>query len=116
MTGLPEFNYPAFHAMAARLRARGFTVESPAENPTPACGTWAAYMAMSIPQMLTCDVVATLDGWIKSSGARVELREARTHGKGIVRACDLVALSNAPPHSGAPNFLALFEARKVPEN
>ncbi|MCY1527250.1 hypothetical protein D9M68_623110 [compost metagenome] len=32
MTGLPEFNYPAFHAEAARLRALGYQVENPAEN------------------------------------------------------------------------------------
>jgi hypothetical protein len=40
MTGLPEFNYPAFHAEAARLRAQGFEVVSPAEiNPEAAPGT-----------------------------------------------------------------------------
>ena len=32
MTGLPEFNYPAFHAEAARLRQLGYHVENPAEN------------------------------------------------------------------------------------
>ena len=34
MTGLPELNFPAFHAEAARLRAFGYEVINPAEiNP-----------------------------------------------------------------------------------
>ncbi|HEX8594362.1 MAG TPA: DUF4406 domain-containing protein [Pseudomonas sp.] len=40
MTGLPEFNYPAFHAEAARLRTLGLEVENPAENPLPANAPW----------------------------------------------------------------------------
>lgn len=32
MTGLPEFNYPAFHAEAARLRGLGYQVENPADH------------------------------------------------------------------------------------
>jgi hypothetical protein len=37
MTGLPDFNYPAFRAAAAELREAGFDVEDPStnENPTP---------------------------------------------------------------------------------
>lgn len=32
MRGYPEFNFPAFHAAAARLRAEGHTIFSPAEK------------------------------------------------------------------------------------
>lgn len=32
MTGLPEHNFPAFHAEAARLRGLGYHVENPAEH------------------------------------------------------------------------------------
>ena len=35
MTGLPDFNYPAFNAAAAKLRALGLEVLNPAENPPP---------------------------------------------------------------------------------
>ncbi len=35
MSGLPECNYPAFNAAAAHLRALGYSVENPAENPDP---------------------------------------------------------------------------------
>jgi nucleoside 2-deoxyribosyltransferase len=73
MTGLPEFNYPAFNAEAARLRALGYQVENPAENPLPAEAPWHQCMRAAIRQMVVCDVVATLPGWDKSRGAQLEV-------------------------------------------
>ena len=72
MTGLTEFNYPAFHAAAAALRAVGHQVENPAENPDPACKSWAGYMRMALAQLATCDAVYILPGWRVSRGARIE--------------------------------------------
>ena len=72
MTGLPEFNYPAFNEAAKRLRDLGFDVENPAENQEPKCGTWLGYMRMAIRQLVTCDGVALLPGWRGSRGARIE--------------------------------------------
>ena len=54
-SGLPEDNYPAFHAEAARLRSISFIVENPAENPAPTDESWLAYMRMAITQLVTCD-------------------------------------------------------------
>lgn len=72
MSGLPEFNYPAFNRAAAMLRAQGHHVENPAENPAPACGSWAGYMRLALPQLCKCDAVYMLPGWRGSKGARVE--------------------------------------------
>lgn len=72
MTGLPDFNYPAFHAEAARLRGLGYDVANPAENPAPACGTWAGYMRLAIPLLCTCDAICLLPGWAASRGASIE--------------------------------------------
>lgn len=72
MSGLPDFNYPAFHAAAAVLRAQGHHVESPAENPAPTCGTWQGYMRMSLRQIAACDCLCMLPGWHASRGARIE--------------------------------------------
>lgn len=85
MTGLPEKNYPAFRAMAALLRAQGFTVISPAEIwPLDAVGTWADFMRKDLAAMLTCDVVQLLPGWRKSKGARIERLVARWLGLEVI--------------------------------
>jgi len=72
MTGLPELNFPAFHAEAARLRGLGHEVINPAEiNPDPNA-KWEDCMRADIPQLVTCDSVALLEGWTASRGARLE--------------------------------------------
>jgi hypothetical protein len=76
MTGLPDFNYPAFNDAATRLRALGFEVENPAENPDPPCRSWLGYMRMAVGQVARCDAVVLLPGWETSRGARVEFQLA----------------------------------------
>lgn len=80
MSGLPDFNFPAFHAAAAALRSRGFDVENPADNPAPPCGTWLGYMRLAVRQLATCDEVVLLPGWQKSRGARAEFSLATDMG------------------------------------
>lgn len=76
MTGLPDFNFPAFHDAAARLRALGFEVLNPAENPEPPCKSWLGYMRMAVAQVAQADAIALLPGWENSRGANVEYRLA----------------------------------------
>ena len=45
---------------------------NPAENPTPPCGTWQAYMRMALAQLVTCDSITLLPGWARSKGACIE--------------------------------------------
>lgn len=70
MTGLPDYNYPAFNAEAARLRSMGMHIENPAENPEQP--SWEAYLRRALTQMLTCDSIHFLPGWTKSRGATLE--------------------------------------------
>lgn len=80
MSGLPEFNYPAFAAAAAALRMAGYEVASPHEvdvsDVSEADRTWTLYMRRCIPMLLSCDAVALLPGWIRSRGAMLEFRIA----------------------------------------
>lgn len=78
MTGEPDLNYPAFNRAARDLRALGYHVENPAENPEPPCGSWEAYMRMAVAQLVTCDEIHMLRGWSQSRGAKIE-RELAGH-------------------------------------
>lgn len=91
MSNLPDLNYPAFHAQAARLRAMGHTVLNPAENHEPACKSWAGYMKLALAQLLTCDTIALLPNWSNSRGATIEHRLACDLGLAVVSACEVTA-------------------------
>ena len=93
MTGIPQFNFPAFEAAAQDLRARGFEITSPHENDTPAVQqaawaspdgalddsgkiageTWGDILARDVKLVADeCGGVVLLDNWHKSRGARLE--------------------------------------------
>jgi len=72
MTGLPELNFPAFHAAAALFRSMGYEVVSPAELvPEPGI-PWLECMRIDIAALIHCDAICMLRGWEKSKGARLE--------------------------------------------
>lgn len=94
MTGLPQFNVPAFDMLAQRLRDAGYTIVSPAELDSPevrkyalaspdgkldpnnqiAGETWGDMLARDVK--VIADVVegiVVLPNWFKSRGARLEV-------------------------------------------
>ena len=92
MTGIPQFNIPAFDEMAARLRDMGYEVVSPAELDRPETraiqmasktgsmadlppgDTWGMFLARDV-KLLSDDGIEgifVLPGWWKSRGARLE--------------------------------------------
>jgi Domain of unknown function (DUF4406) len=75
MTGLPEFNYPAFREASRALFVAGYATEDPSTHDGKAT-TWDGYMRLALPQMLRCDGVATLPRWWRSRGARLEVHVA----------------------------------------
>lgn len=86
MTGMPEHNFPAFNAEAARLRALGYDVVNPVDiNPDPGV-TWHQCLRNDLRALLTCDTLALLDGWMISQGAHLELNVAHRVGMRIVEA------------------------------
>lgn len=72
MTGLPDLNFPAFHAEAARLRALGYDVVNPAELNQDLQASWVDCMRADIPALLTCGTIAFLPRWTDSKGASLE--------------------------------------------
>jgi hypothetical protein len=72
MTGLPDFNFPAFNAMAAHLRSLGFEVLNPAEHGLPLDLHWSVYMRHALRQLLAADSIFFLKGWTSSRGAKLE--------------------------------------------
>jgi hypothetical protein len=85
MTGIEEFNFPAFHSAATDLRAKGFEVISPAEIEHP-IQTWEACMRNDIRELMRADKVAVLPGWEKSKGAKIEVQLASALGMDIIDA------------------------------
>lgn len=76
MSGLPEFNYPAFHLAKEMLEARGYDVTSPADLPLRDDWEWVDYIEVDIDSVFVAEGVAYLDGCEQSKGARIERRIA----------------------------------------
>lgn len=72
MTGLPELNFPAFHAAAAKLRADGHEVINPAELCPDKEMPWRECMKRDIAALVQCDAIYLLPGWENSKGATLE--------------------------------------------
>ena len=93
MRGIPEFNFPAFFAAAAKLRAEGHSVFNPAERDAASHGdkVWKGNMTGDLKEAnkqgfnlrealrddthyicMEADAIALLPGWEKSSGATAE--------------------------------------------
>ena len=97
MTGVPEYNFPAFHAAAARLRQAGWDVVNPAENfggrtDLPR----ETYMRLDVSLMTTCVAVALLPGWHESRGALLEYLLARELGMQFLDIETLEPLAETP--------------------
>jgi hypothetical protein len=83
MTGLPDLNFPAFHAEAAWLRAMGNEVINPAEINPDHTKKWEDCMRADIAQLVTCDGIHLLEDWEHSRGATLEHHIARALGMAI---------------------------------
>lgn len=95
MRGIPEFNFPAFHAAAAHLRAEGWTVISPAEMDEEAGDHVFTFQqnrefvrrdveALLILRPENRDAIFFLPGYERSKGATAELHLGRWLGLELV--------------------------------
>jgi nucleoside 2-deoxyribosyltransferase len=81
MTGIPDFNYPAFREAETLLKDAGHTCLNPAdselENVSGAPMPWTWYMRRALAMVITSDGIALLPGWENSPGANLEVTVAR---------------------------------------
>lgn len=100
MSGIPYFNFPAFHRAAAELRAQGYHVFNPAETDNESVKLnetgdeveaakhgFCRRRALAEDTQwiaLHADAIALLPGWEKSSGARAEYALAEALGLGVI--------------------------------
>ena len=96
MTGVPEFNFPAFDEAAESFRSFGYEVVSPAEHdrdegldthgltghehPDDIGFDLVAGLLWDLEQVAYSDMIVLLPGWEKSSGAVAELALAAALG------------------------------------
>ena len=95
MSGLPELNFPAFHAAAAQLRTQGLDVVNPAEISASQPGDWQACMRADIAALVGCDTIALLPGWERSQGAHLELHIAHRVGLHVAYLEDFTAANDS---------------------
>lgn len=88
MTGIEAFNFPAFHAEAARLRSLGHSVINPAEINPDTNLSWADCMRMDIALLVTCNTIRLLPGWANSQGATLEHHIAVRLGMDVLEGAD----------------------------
>ena len=79
MSGIKDWNFPAFNEAQRQLEALGYEVENPASQGGGE-ETWEFYLKGALRQMLTCDAIALLDGWCDSDGALLEVRTGNDVG------------------------------------
>ena len=125
MRGIPEFNYPAFHAATAELRAAGHEVFNPAERDIAVhgidisqgnetgCNEQAARehgfdLRTALHDDLVfitkhADAIALLPGWENSKGTQAELATAHAIGLIVFEIADgIIPPSTIDRPFGAP--------------
>jgi nucleoside 2-deoxyribosyltransferase len=101
MTGLPDNNFPTFHAAAHTLRKIGYQVINPAEFNTDVNGldessAWIKFMQADIKALVDCEAIVMLPAWAESRGATLERYIAVGLSMRIMTLTD--AILEAPAH------------------
>lgn len=82
MSGLPDYNRPAFMQAEKMLKDKGHIVINPAYNPDGL--THEQYMHICLPMVEVADAIYLLDGWEDSRGAFREYLHAKDLNKVIL--------------------------------
>lgn len=80
MTGLPNFNFPAFNAAAAVVRSMGHEAVNPVDINPDSNTPWEVCLRADIKALCDCDGIVLIHGWEHSKGAHLELQVAHRLG------------------------------------
>ena len=80
MTGLPDYNYPAFFEAEGKIADTGADVFNPARHGIDPQKTHEEYMREALLDLCCCDAMVLLPGWENSQGALVEIVAAKAMG------------------------------------
>lgn len=86
MSGLPNFNFPAFGGACLALRERGVETFSPHEKGgegEEGEAAWNRYLREDLTLLARCRSLVLLPGWPNSRGAKLELAVALGLGMAI---------------------------------
>lgn len=95
MSGIDNYNRPAFFAAARQLAEAGHVPINPATLPTTLDDK--TYMPICTSMIDGADAIYLLDGWERSGGAMAEFAYARRQGKQIVTQASLLGNRAALP-------------------
>lgn len=84
MTGIKDFNFPAFNGAACALRCAGYDVVNPAEINPDGSKPWSECLRSDIKALCDCDTIVMLDGWENSAGAHLEMHIAHRVGITVI--------------------------------
>jgi hypothetical protein len=74
MSGMPEYNFPAFKIKAKALRSRGYKIWNPADHNPKRCKTWTDFIRDDLSTLnKKCKGIYMFGSWYLSHGALVEL-------------------------------------------
>jgi hypothetical protein len=115
MTGIPDFNYPAFDAATAKLRALGYTVLNPAEDfDADTELDYEEYIRKDIKHVLNATLLVLLPGWEESAGSHLEVAIAVGIGMPVALIEDVLVDEGEDitfifnPHEGRRSLARLF--------
>jgi len=77
MSGIKDWNFPAFHDAANKIRTLGHQVTNPAEHFDGRTDLYYdEYIEQAMKAIRKCDTIVLLPKWEMSEGAAVELKAA----------------------------------------
>lgn len=85
ISGMPEFNHPAFNAAAAGLRTAGWKVINPVElDDGDTSREWHYYLRRDLAELTKATHIYMLPGWPNSRGASLEFDVAQRLGMTVI--------------------------------